>query len=127
MLQRLKHDFHLFMITLVGLIASCTLLPYALFRMATGNYLVGLVDMLMIAGQYSFGLDGVAYRRDGKAWLFDGRRILFWSSACLYETRTGCAVLDLSSDGIYLLFSGAYQSLIAVIVDGLRYCLAAFF
>ena len=48
MLQRLKHDFHLFMITLVGLIASCTLLPYALFRMVTGNYLVGLVDMLMI-------------------------------------------------------------------------------
>ncbi len=48
MLQRLKHDFHLFMITLVGLIASCTLLPYALYRMVTGNYLVGLVDMLMI-------------------------------------------------------------------------------
>lgn len=48
MLKRLKHDFHLFMITLVGLIASCTLLPYALFRMVTGNYLVGLVDMLMI-------------------------------------------------------------------------------
>jgi diguanylate cyclase (GGDEF)-like protein len=48
LLQRLKHDFHLFMITLVGLIASCTLLPYALFRMVTGNYLVGLVDMLMI-------------------------------------------------------------------------------
>ncbi|WP_288740083.1 GGDEF domain-containing protein [uncultured Rheinheimera sp.] len=36
------------MITLVGLIASCTLLPYALYRMVTGNYLVGLVDMLMI-------------------------------------------------------------------------------
>ncbi len=48
MLQRLKHDFHLFMITLVGLIASCTLLPYALYRMATGDYLVGMVDILMI-------------------------------------------------------------------------------
>jgi len=37
------------MITLVGVIASGTLLPYALYRMATGNYLVGIVDLLMIA------------------------------------------------------------------------------
>lgn len=37
------------MITLVGVIASSTLLPYALYRLATGNYLVGLVDVLMIA------------------------------------------------------------------------------
>jgi diguanylate cyclase (GGDEF)-like protein len=36
------------MITLVGLIASCTLLPYALYRMATEDYLVGMVDILMI-------------------------------------------------------------------------------
>ena len=49
MLQRLKYDFHLSMITLVGLIASCTLLPYALYRLATGSYLVGVVDLLMIA------------------------------------------------------------------------------
>lgn len=49
MLQRLKNDFHLSMITLVGVIASGTLLPYAVFRIATGNYLVGLVDLLMIA------------------------------------------------------------------------------
>lgn len=49
MLQRLKNDFHLSMITLVGVIASGTLLPYALYRIATGNYLVGVVDLLMIA------------------------------------------------------------------------------
>lgn len=49
MLQRLKHDFHLSMITLVGVIASGTLLPFALYRMATENYLVGIVDLLMIA------------------------------------------------------------------------------
>ncbi|MDF3126739.1 GGDEF domain-containing protein [Rheinheimera sp. 1928-s] len=49
MLQRLKDNFHLSMITLVGVIASCTLLPYALYRLATGSYLVGIVDMLMIA------------------------------------------------------------------------------
>ncbi|MBU0912453.1 MAG: GGDEF domain-containing protein [Gammaproteobacteria bacterium] len=49
MLQRLQNDFHLSMITLVGVIASGTLLPYALYRMATGNYLVGIVDLLMIA------------------------------------------------------------------------------
>ncbi|MDR7122857.1 GGDEF domain-containing protein [Rheinheimera soli] len=49
MLQRLKDNFHLSMITLVGVIASCTLLPYALYRLATGSYLVGIVDLLMIA------------------------------------------------------------------------------
>lgn len=48
MLQRLKDNFHLLMITLVGGIASCTLLPYALYRLATGSYLVALVDLLMI-------------------------------------------------------------------------------
>ena len=48
MLQRLKDNFHLSMITLVGGIASCTLLPYALYRLATGSYLVALVDLLMI-------------------------------------------------------------------------------
>jgi diguanylate cyclase (GGDEF)-like protein len=49
LLQRLKDDFHLSMITLVGMIASCTLLPYALYRLATGSYLVGITDLLMIA------------------------------------------------------------------------------
>jgi diguanylate cyclase (GGDEF)-like protein len=49
LLQRLKDNFHLSMITLVGVIASCTLLPYALYRLATGSYLVGIVDLLMIA------------------------------------------------------------------------------
>lgn len=126
MLQRLKHDFHLFMITLVGLIASCTLLPYALYRMATEDYLVGMVDILMITVS-TVSVWMAWHRRDGKARLFDGRRFLFWSSACLYETGTGCTVLDLSSDGIYLLFSSSDQSLIAVIADGLRYCIAAFF
>jgi diguanylate cyclase (GGDEF)-like protein len=48
LLQRLKDNFHLSMITLVGGIASCTLLPYALYRLATGSYLVALVDLLMI-------------------------------------------------------------------------------
>ncbi|WP_127025069.1 GGDEF domain-containing protein [Rheinheimera mangrovi] len=48
MLQRLKDNFHLSMVTLVGGIASCTLLPYALYRLATGSYLVALVDLLMI-------------------------------------------------------------------------------
>jgi diguanylate cyclase (GGDEF)-like protein len=48
LLQRLKDNFHLLMITLVGGIASCTLLPYALYRLATGSYLVALVDLLMI-------------------------------------------------------------------------------
>jgi len=49
LLQRLRDDFHLSMITLVGVIAGSTLLPYALYRIVTGNYLVGLVDLLMIA------------------------------------------------------------------------------
>lgn len=48
MLQRLKDNFHLLMITLVGGISSCTLLPYALYRLATDSYLVAVVDLLMI-------------------------------------------------------------------------------
>lgn len=48
-LQRLKDDFYLSMITLVGVLASCTLLPYAFYRIATGSVLVGIVDVMMIA------------------------------------------------------------------------------
>jgi diguanylate cyclase (GGDEF)-like protein len=48
LLQRLKDNFHLLMITLVGGISSCTLLPYALYRLATDSYLVAVVDLLMI-------------------------------------------------------------------------------
>jgi diguanylate cyclase (GGDEF)-like protein len=47
-LKRLREDFYLSMITLVGVLTSCTLLPYALYRLMTGNYLVGIVDLLMI-------------------------------------------------------------------------------
>lgn len=49
LLQRLRDDFHLSMISLVGILSSCTLLPYALYRLATGSYLVAVVDMLMIS------------------------------------------------------------------------------
>jgi diguanylate cyclase (GGDEF)-like protein len=49
LLQRLKNDFHLSMITLVAVIADCTLFPFALYRLTTGSYLVALVDLLMMA------------------------------------------------------------------------------
>lgn len=49
MLERLKQDFYLMMITLVGALASCTLVPYVIYRLVTRDYLVALVDVLMIS------------------------------------------------------------------------------
>ncbi|WP_337840780.1 GGDEF domain-containing protein [Rheinheimera sp.] len=48
MIERLKQDFYLMMVTLVGVLASFTLVPFVLYRLASGDYLVATVDLLLI-------------------------------------------------------------------------------
>ncbi|WP_333608082.1 GGDEF domain-containing protein [Arsukibacterium sp.] len=49
MLQRLKQDFYLAMISLAGLIIILFLTPYGIFRLFTGNLVVGIADLVMVA------------------------------------------------------------------------------
>ena len=48
MLQRLKDDFYLAMLTLVGALLVCCVTPYGIYRLYSGNYIVGLADIVMV-------------------------------------------------------------------------------
>lgn len=46
--RRLRHDFQLSIITLMGLLGVVGITPYAFYRLATGNYLVGITDTVIV-------------------------------------------------------------------------------
>jgi diguanylate cyclase len=48
LLRRLRIDFQLSIITLMGLFGVIGITPYAVYRLATGNYLVGSADTVIV-------------------------------------------------------------------------------
>lgn len=48
MLQRLKDDFYLAMLTLVGAIIVLCVTPYGIYRLLSGNLVVGVADLTMV-------------------------------------------------------------------------------
>ncbi len=48
MLRRLRNDFQLSIITLMGLFGVIGITPYAIYRLATGNYLAGSADSIIV-------------------------------------------------------------------------------
>jgi diguanylate cyclase len=48
-LKRLKSDFYLAMLTLVGSLIVLCVTPYAIYRLYSGNYVVGIADLIIIA------------------------------------------------------------------------------
>lgn len=48
LLRRLRNDFQLSIITLMGLFGVLGISPYAVYRLATGNYLVGAADTTIV-------------------------------------------------------------------------------
>ena len=48
MIERLKNDFYLAMLTLVGTIILFFVTPYGVYRLYTGNILVGVADLCMV-------------------------------------------------------------------------------
>ena len=48
MLKRLRNDFQLSIITLMGLLGVVGISPYAIYRLAQGNYLVGIADVVIV-------------------------------------------------------------------------------
>ncbi|MAD74100.1 MAG: GGDEF domain-containing protein [Rheinheimera sp.] len=48
MLARLKSNFYLAMLSLVGLLIAAFLTPYGLYRLFTGNIVVGATDLVMV-------------------------------------------------------------------------------
>lgn len=48
MLARLRNNFYLAMISLVGLIITLFITPYAIYRLLSGNLVVGIADLLIV-------------------------------------------------------------------------------
>lgn len=48
MLKRLRNDFQLSIITLMGLFGVIGISPYAVYRLLNGNYLVGIADTVIV-------------------------------------------------------------------------------
>jgi len=48
LLKRLRKDFQLSIITLMGLFGVLGISPYAVYRLLTGNYLVGIADTVIV-------------------------------------------------------------------------------
>lgn len=48
LIKRLRSDFQLSIMSLMGLFGIISITPYAVYRLATGNYLVGAVDTLIV-------------------------------------------------------------------------------
>lgn len=48
LLRRLRSDFQLSIITLMGLFGVIGVTPYAVYRLTTGNYLVGSADTVIV-------------------------------------------------------------------------------
>ena len=48
LLRRLRNNFQLSIISLMGLFGVIGITPYAVYRLATGNYLVGTADTVIV-------------------------------------------------------------------------------
>ncbi|MGP9801575.1 GGDEF domain-containing protein [Rheinheimera sp. NSM] len=48
MLKRLQDDFYLAMLTLVGAMIVLCVTPYGIYRLYSGNYVVGIADLVMV-------------------------------------------------------------------------------
>ncbi|GHG70199.1 GGDEF domain-containing protein [Alishewanella longhuensis] len=51
--NKLKQDFYLAMITLVGAIIASFVTPYAIYRLYTGNLVVGIADLIIVISAIS--------------------------------------------------------------------------
>lgn len=60
MFERLKKDFQLSIISAMGLFAMVAITPYAIYRLLQGNWLVGIVDTVMVL--FSLVAVAVAWR-----------------------------------------------------------------
>lgn len=97
MRYRLRNDFLLAILTLMGACATLGILPFAIYRFAIGNPLAGLVDsavMLSIVGSAAY------------AWRTGNTRAAAWFNVVL--TTTGCvaAIMLLGRPGLMWMYVG---------------------
>ena len=92
--RRLRADFRLAMVTLFGVCACLVITPFALYRFLTGDFLIGIADLLIVVGFVS--LMGYAWRT--------GRTALVGSITAVFASMAAVAMLfflELNHSWIY--------------------------
>lgn len=101
MWYRLRTDFQLAMITLLGACGAVGVLPFAIYRFATGNVLAGLIDTAVIVSIVGSAL---------YAWLTGRTRMAAWLNVVL--TMSGCLAIAMlfGRPGLYWMYAGVLST-----------------
>ncbi len=116
MFYRLRHDFQLSIITLLGACAVFGITPFAIFRFATGNLVAAIVDLLILA---SICVTVTYAWRTG-----DNRRSGFFLALCTCAGGTAVATV-VGGVGLFWLYPAMVTNffltlpIIAVAINGL--------
>lgn len=97
MWYRLRNDFPLAMITLLGACGAVGVLPFAIYRFASGNVLAGLIDSAIIAS-----IVGSAVY----AWVSGRTRVAAWFNVVM--AMIGCLAIAMlfGRPGLYWMYAG---------------------
>ena len=96
MLKRLKDDFQLSMITLMGLMACCGIGPYVIYRALEGSWLVAFVDMVMVISSMSC----VTY-----AWLTGKTHIASIIVTLIVSIGAVMVALEIGINGLFWIYA----------------------
>ena len=94
--MRLKGDFQLSIITLVGLCSLFGITPYTIYRLLEGNWLVGLVDSFLVI------CTGFAV---GYAWKSGDTIRPGQFLACIYSTGAVLVAINLGVNGLFWFYT----------------------
>tara|TARA_R100001443_G_scaffold14686_2_gene24547 strand:+ start:599 stop:1588 length:990 start_codon:yes stop_codon:yes gene_type:complete len=92
---RLKSNFYLAMISLVGLIIIVFLTPYGIYRLLSGNIVVGIADLVMVL----VSICSVIY-----AWRTDNTKGPGFFMAVVFCIGVTVVCIKLGSDGLFWLY-----------------------
>ncbi|MCC5826317.1 GGDEF domain-containing protein [Alkalimonas sp.] len=92
MIARLQRDFHLAMLSLVGIMVLVCVTPYAIYRYWDGSYLIAAVDSILVVST----LAAVAY-----AWLTGNTKAAGFFVACMFCAGVVIVVFGLGPVGLF--------------------------
>ncbi len=122
MWYRLRNDFQLAIITLLGVCATMGILPFAIYRFITGDPLAGLLDiaiMLSILGSAAY------------AWRTGNTRVAAWFNVGLSMAGCVAVALLLGRPGLFWMYVGVMATFLllrhgeAVVVSAVAFAAVA--
>lgn len=93
--KRLKDDFYLAMITLVGIMITVFVTPYAVYRLVTGNWIVGIADFCIVFSAITSVL--FAWRTGDT--VKPGQFL-----ACIFCIGAGIVAINLGVNGLFWIY-----------------------